>query len=722
MKLKNLLVIASVAALLIGPRLADSCGVVPMPDLWFTTYHGALAGEFESGHLGVLRPHYWRRDLLLSYRTLSGVPWSAGESAARSAETSPSSSRTEAWTMARQEVPGLPAVAPIDPDRKVPRVDFQYYANCLSNAFESAATTLRKRVAEWGSASPKVSDWVRGQDLVFVNCSAGPAIPEEISSLDPLLTADRNYQIAAAHLYAEQYAEAETGFDRIASDANSPWQGIAPYLAARACIRRSTIGGDSAGLRRAAERLRAILADPAQTHLHTSAEGLLEFVLARLEPRERLVELGNQLMQPNLGSQLGRVLTDYTSIWDREDAKTLDPAAETSDVLNWIATFQRGGNPIERWRSKGTLPWLVAALAWPPAPNDPATDMIAAARAVKSDSPAYASVSYYGILQQIRRGERDAALRWTDEALTQKLPDSAINLLRAERLYLARDWTEFLRFAPRKPLFYGSSTGDEMRLADIAGNTMSVAFDADAAWPFNTMVPLKLWIEATRSTLVPPSLQAKLAQTAWVRAVILRDQAAARVLAERVRQLNPELAAEMRAYLAESDPAAANFKAVFLMLRTPIGLEPVVRSDTGQSGFSPDHWWALTRDYRFTVSQFPGELDDRDHAALSDLYPTGHPGPASFLGKEQRSAGEEEWNRLFQRAANSVGFLCSETLSWARAHPNDPLVPQALHLAVGATRFGLRDERSPRYSKQAFDLLHRVYPRSVWTARTKYWY
>ena len=46
--------------------------------------------------------------------------------------------------------------------------------------------------------------------------------------------------------------------------------------------------------------------------------------------------------------------------------------------------------------------------------------------------------------------------------------------------------------------------------------------------------------------------------------------------AQRVAQLKPELATHMQGYLAEKDPAAARFFAVFLMLRAP-GLEPVVR-------------------------------------------------------------------------------------------------------------------------------------------------
>jgi hypothetical protein len=439
-------------------------------------------------------------------------------------------------------------------------------------------------------------------------------------------------------------------------------------------------------------------------------------VLARLNPQERLKELGAQLMKPGLGPQLTRVLTDYTNIWDRLEAASQKPVTETSEVADWIATFQGGGTAVEKWRSKRTMPWLVAALVSLKPDDAAAPDLITAAHAIKPDSPAYSTVTYYGILQQIRRGELDAARQWTDQALSQKQSDGALNLLRAERLNLARDWTEFLRFATRKPVVLADDAGGDEPVTDAK----SMAFDLDATAPLNTMVPLKLWIEAAQSSLLPRTQQGNIAQAAWVRAVILRDEAAARTLAARVRQLKPELAGEMRLYLAEPDPAAANFDAVFLMLRAP-GLEPTVRAGVGRrtgvlaSDMFRDNWWELP--------ESPVRTDlEHNHEALYDLYPNGTFGPSGFVPKDQRAAGEDEWRRLRQRAGNAVDYLCAETLDWARAHPGDPRVPQALHLAVEATHYGPKDEQSSRYSKQAFDLLHRNYPKSQWTVKTKYWY
>ena len=117
-------------------------------------------------------------------------------------------------------------------------------------------------------------------------------------------------------------------------------------------------------------------------------------------------------------------------------------------------------------------------------------------------------------------------------------------------------------------------------------------------------------------------------------------------------------------------------------------------------------------------------------ASLSEMVvPYGDPAPQQrppmslrFLTPDQRSAAETEWKQI--RAAEPWGatYLARQTLDWARKHPDDPRLPEALHRAVQASRYRCTDADTGKYSQQAFDLLHRKYPKSSWTARTKYWY
>jgi hypothetical protein len=688
--------IAALAVVLvgIGGRLAESCGPITSVMLFATNRHPP-PGE-HIGVPGVLRPRYATEDLLYAYRMLSGVHMSKDEVGARLNEYTPSPElRIARWVETRSGVATVPWTG-VNPDRNVPGVDYQYFLNCLGDAFDTAAETLRQRIAKWHIDSANIAEWVRGQDQVFANCSGDAGMPEALTSGDPLLMADRRYQIAAAKFYATQFEEARADFEAIAADAESPWHELAPYLAARCFIRQSNLKNEERErnelLAKAGERLRAIINDPSQQKMRAAAKSLLGFVLVRIDPQQRLLDIEEQLHQPDLGADLQRALTDYSMTeveWWTATGKAL---YQKSELTRWLSAVRGGEGAVDEWRTKRTMPWLVAALMSVHDLDAAVPELIAAARAVRPGTAAYPSVAYWGIRLQIRAGEADAARQWGDEALGVTQTQATLNLLRAERLKLARDWKEFLKFAPRQAVAVeeegeGPPNKDELP-----------AFDVDAVAVFHRRVPVRMWIDASKNDAIPANLQANLAQAAWVRAIILGDVASAHLAAARLGKLRPELAEEMSGFQKERDPAAARFAAVLLMLRGP-GFEPVLRA--GFSRATPvmeiddyrDNWWR--------------RLDGPVETSATD-----------FLSKEDQAAGEEQGRRIQERGGNSVLFLTSHAIAWARSHPTDVRVPEALHLAVRATRFGSSNDNS----KEAFDLLHRRYPKSEWTAKTKYWY
>ena len=268
-------------AILFAPGLVQSCGPF-IESALFTTYEVAYPGAFASGELGVLRPAYTHSNLLMVYRTLSGIPLDTNESPAPAWSNIPPDS-AKPWLDARNQLPGVTPIPKIETDNKVPADEFESYANCLPPSFANAVDTLNKRVASWGASSPQLTEWLRGQDAVFENCSGGSVIPGRIPQAEALLAADREYQIAAAEFYSGQFEKAEADFDRIAADTASPWHDISAYVAARVCIREGTLGKNSAKLLEADKRLRAIANDPARGNLHTSAQDLLNFVRARTQ-------------------------------------------------------------------------------------------------------------------------------------------------------------------------------------------------------------------------------------------------------------------------------------------------------------------------------------------------------------------------------------------------------------------------------------------------------
>jgi hypothetical protein len=709
-------------AALFSPKDANSCGPW-FPEYEFTPLHGPIdRPAFASGQLGVVRPHFYRESLLIAYRQLVGVPLTAEEVAAVTAPPDaprgpfvmPSGeTAVTRWLAARGRVPGAAKVESIEQYKKLPGKDeYEQFPNCLDDAFDTAASTLADRQRTWG-AGPKLAEWLRAQDQVFGNCSGGPSIPAPTAAgSDKLLAADRQYQIAAAEFYALRFADAERDFEAVGANAASPWRDAGPYLAARAMIREGTLLNRPEKLREAEARLKAL----GPGRFQASARGLADFVHASIDPKQRLVELGTELTKPGLGPKLRQVITDYTHISDRI---TEFPTSQ-SELADWIVSFQTGAQPqhmIERWRAQQGRPWLLASLVWADPRNAVVPDLIAAARKLPSTDPAFPTATYYGIRLQIARGEADAAREWTDAALATKQSDAVTNLLRAERLRLARDWDDFLRYATRKPVGLTIGMGDDDPPAsDQFTKVKPNSVEADFTSPMNRLTPLGLWIQAANSTVLPRDLQADIAQAGWIRAALLDNADAARTLAVRARELRPALGEPVRAYLADR----TGFTAAFWILRTP-GLSPEMRSGLGRTTALDridnvrDNWWSLG-----VIDGAPER--DRNHQPLYDLYAAGPVGPTDFLPAAQRAEGEKEAARLQETAANAVDYLCAAVLEWAKSHPRDPRVPEALHLAVRATRYGVADNASHGFSKQAFELLHRDYPNTEWAKNTKYWY
>ena len=76
-------------------------------------------------------------------------------------------------------------------------------------------------------------------------------------------------------------------------------------------------------------------------------------------------------------------------------------------------------------------------------------------------------------------------------------------------------------------------------------------------------------------------------------------------------------------------------------------------------------------------------------------------------------------NERLSKLPGAPTYLGSIVIPWAKAHPSDPRVPEALHLVVRATQYGDHDSDT---SKAAYDLLHSRFPKSPWTAKTPKWF
>src|SRR5207237_5225884 len=176
-------------------------------------------------------------------------------------------------------------------------------------------------------------------------------------------------------------------------------------------IRKAILGEKvDAGLVQAEAQLNKILKTPELKAIHVKAQLLKGFVECQLYPTGRARELARKLLRPHSAVSMRQELDDYTRLLDgslgdnawatEEDKKKLwRKSGEVEQLRNdeltdWIITFQSeqvGDHKHERarWRTKQTLPWLMAALTYATGTDPDLDDLLQAAAAVSQDSPAY---------------------------------------------------------------------------------------------------------------------------------------------------------------------------------------------------------------------------------------------------------------------------------------------------------------------------------------------
>ncbi|PYT21047.1 MAG: hypothetical protein DMG58_32905, partial [Acidobacteria bacterium] len=437
---KTALLVLIFAGLLSNPPDLSSCGpFVPTAAFTFWKVPEDAAGRFARGELGIIQPRFPRFYLIIAYRYLAGIGLNTEERKSlfgpQPASQGPFSAQAPGlvlWEKARGTV--FAGVSPpgVEPYKTITGNNYYLaFVNCNDDAFVNAAKTLGDRIRQAGVQSATVKDWVAAQDQVFTNCSGGPAIPASLGGeATPLAQADRAYQIAAANFYAGNLDAAEQMFRAIGDNPSSPWSANAPYLVARTLIRKATLGvkgqgADQGKLAAAEVYLESILNDPARGSVHPAARRLLDYVRVRLHPAERVRELARALVQKDAQATILQNSADYRYLYDQFEegrfggVQALPPDEE---LTNWIGIFQGrdadGANrAVAEWRAKGTQAWLVAALATAGSGQTGAGDLIAAARKVKRDSPAYATVTFHAIRLLIDSKRTGQAREWLDQVL-----------------------------------------------------------------------------------------------------------------------------------------------------------------------------------------------------------------------------------------------------------------------------------------------------------------
>jgi hypothetical protein len=749
----------SAAALLAMPFVTvQACGPDFEPDTFVRINRPDNMHSFAAGRLGILQTGYDSNELAVAYRYLNGGVLSKEEQK----QYAPPPETAEDWTqMTPQQIAsargeedaarpvsqwlsarnGLaPSIAPTDAKAAGLPDPQGWYSpaavNCPDAAFRTATLTLKHRTDRWGKQSPWVADWVHAQDAVFSNCNGEKSGRPAAAPPDAptLLRADRAYQSAAALFYGHKYDEARNAFESIARDDGSPWHAWGEYLAARATVRKAFAMGkpseefsldlaefDMPTMKQAQQTLEALLAHPPSGLPPDAVQSELNFVRMRTEPDKRADEICAALAGPKTDPHIKQDLDDLNFILLKQVKLASRPP-----LLKWIDAVRHGSGDqsLASWKETPTTTWLVTAMmqADPKAPGT--ADLLATAEKLEPGDPAFDTVAFHRVrlLTDLARHDEGRTLADSMLQVKREQASSDRNAFLSERMKLARSFDEFLEYAPRavldanSPGFFatGGTCGswqDRMQKGrHCVQDEHALTFDDDAADVLNQQTPLPRLVEAARSARLSKDLRDEVAMAAWTRSVLLDDAD----IAARLVPLIPE-------GLRKTAGTSVGFPATLAILRSP-GLRPVV-----ERGFSRFRSYDVLDSFRnnWWCSGWQSQAPE------SGRGPQQKPQKIAYLSDEEQARGEAEYNRVIDLPCAPT-FLGRRVMEYAKSHPDDPDVPEALHLTVRATRYACLNwgrsteqavgKENSATSKAAFQLLHARYPKSPWTAKTKYYY
>ncbi len=272
---------------------------------------------------------------------------------------------------------------------------------------------------------------------------------------------------------------------------------------------------------------------------------------------------------------------------------------------------------------------------------------------------------------------------------------------------------------------------------------------------------------ATRMTVaedrrIPPTLRLDLALTSYGRAVALQDDAAIDRTAGLMAGLLPLMAADFRSVVAAKPGADKRFAEFFVLAKIP-GVrtdlpDPYTRPQGRSVAAFQTDWadWIILRGPGLAAARPPplaayqqdgtgatvawtsvvASLPDRPGTpdARTDLTCLGEcgRGAAPLRLPDFVAAGQGEAARERARFVTFEGryddkypaypkggvSAWDEMLDYARAHPADPRVPEALHWLVHVGHFGGSHNHS---GHRAFKLLHARYAGSYWAKKTPFY-
>ncbi len=736
-------------------KTAFSCATMFVDQFSWSLHPNLPVNDFIKGNLGIIQPSFARIYLVIAYRYLINKPLNNNEINQtvklindRLGYVSfycfdiTKTDYYKNWIKERDLVlkPGknvnLEAYAYLN--------EFNYITICniQADALNKATNTLKNLIKKYGIKAPCVIDWVKNQDMVYKNdgSSQNTKIPEPLTkSNDSYLINERNYQIACANFYATNYETACTDFNKLAKTPDYSDKTLAKYLSIRALIRQGTVKTkdpfNTKILQDAQTQILKIKDKPEFSSYKTALNNLNNFILNRLEPKSRLIQLDQELMKNITYDSLEEyisvydIVTNYDSNNFNTNEKNTQPLIPNlGSMSEWIQVYQSKNSAAcnyakQKFNKTPTTEWLINLSQHTTTLDKDFSIIIDQFNKLNPSNKAYLTLAYKVTKYFIDSKQYEKAINLLDKLLEIKNLDlSSKNMYLAQRVQLSKSLDQFVKYGISTEVGSWGDFSDEVPDTYIY---IDPAVKTIKSKPLNDFIPLaqgfinsyfslaelkKLY--ATKNYILPSRLN--LVKVIFLRSALLNKMSYVNAAAAILAEIDVSYKNLYINFLKNNSPEEKKFLLAYIMLINSSFLPYLT---TGSNNYN-SYWWGT---YDLTNLHMPDYNTDDGYYSYPnkvDYPPYIKP---LFLNKEDLAQARDEIKSLNTAKPASV-YLPEIVISFAKTHKNYPLVPQALHLAVRCTHLGQRCNDGSKLSKEAFQLLHRNYPNNLWTKKTPYYY
>lgn len=561
-------------------------------------------------------------------------------------------------------------------------------------------------------------------------CKEGDCLFEVKYKYSGMLQQDYEYQQAAMSFYSSDFDLASKQFKVISETKNHPWRAYATYSLGRVYLQLGEeLNKKEEYDKKAAEQFRTLINDKDFKALSSD-----DLTMLRDNAQEAMSRMkyknDEEILEKTSDSQIIKIVLDELHATNGETLKN-SPYAQW--LNSWTGTTTEA-LLIAKSNYKKTRQdvWLVP-LAKHIKKTDPMFSEISTAiRDLPHTFPAYWTTQYYLIKSYIDAGDTKEA-----QKILAQLPEAPSqwvwNYIEDLRMLTADNLIDMFRHSVRYSIttYYVSENRDSKKIQQIP-------MIDDKAKDIFSIIPIEEQADIFSASDILSKDQTELVRlTIFVRAILLNNFIIADKMAQLISENNEAIKSDLVDYLKAKNVEEKKFTSALFMLHYPgVGLwlydDAVVKvplsvmseSNTYEDNLSDSSYrvisnydynrWDYCQPYKYIPSDIPGSGTDESIDVAEPKYDV--PFVSRVLSKEDQSLARSESKKMYVVPPN---YFAEIILAYAKTHPNDVRIPEALHDGVKMTKYSTcRNGETSYYSKKMFKLLHDEYPNSNWSKQT----